>query len=60
MANCLEKYRLFILSTFEDLKEKCNKTIQAILTINYFPISMEMFDAVDDDRWKIIKEAIDS
>ena len=59
--NHLEKKDLFFISsTYEDLKEECNKAIQAILTMNQFPIGMEMFSADDDDQWKIIKEAIDS
>lgn len=61
MVNRLEKkYQFFISSTYEDLKEERNKAIQAILTMNQFPIGMEMFSAADDDQWKIIKEAIDS
>lgn len=61
VVNRLEKkYQFFISSIYEDLKEECNKAIQAILTMNQFPIGMEMFSAADDDQWKIIKEAIDS
>ena len=55
-----KKYQFFISSTYEDLKKERNKAIQAILTMNQFPIGMEMFSAADDDQWKIIKEAIDS
>ena len=55
-----KKYQFFISSTYEDLKEERNKAIQAILTMNQFPIGMEMFSVADDDQWKIIKEAIDS
>lgn len=38
-----KKYQFFISSTYEDLKEERNKAIQAILTMNQFPIGMEMF-----------------
>ncbi len=55
-----KKYQFFISSTYEDLKEERTKAIQAILTMNQFPIGMEMFSAANDDQWKIIKEAIDS
>lgn len=55
-----KKYQFFISSTYEDLKKERNKAIQAILTMNQFPIGMEMFSVADDDQWKIIKEAIDS
>lgn len=43
-----KKYQFFISSTYEDLKEERNKAIQAILTMNQFPIGMEMFSAADD------------
>lgn len=55
-----KKYQFFISSTYEDLKEERNKAIQAILTMNQFPIGMEMFSAANEDQWQIIKEAIDS
>lgn len=55
-----KKYQFFISSTYEDLKEERDVAIHAILTMNQFPIGMEMFSAADDDQWQIIKEAIDS
>lgn len=55
-----KKYQFFVSSTYEDLKEERDVAIHAILTMNQFPIGMEMFSAADDDQWQIIKEAIDS
>lgn len=55
-----KKYQFFVSSTYEDLKEERSKAIQTILTMNQFPVGMEMFSAADDDQWKIIQEAIDS
>ena len=55
-----KKYQFFISSTYEDLKEERDIAIHAILTMNQFPIGMEMFSAADDDQWQIIKDAIDS
>lgn len=55
-----KKYQFFVSSTYEDLKEERDIAIHAILTMNQFPIGMEMFSAADDDQWQIIKEAIDS
>lgn len=54
------KYQFFVSSTYEDLKEERDIAIHAILTMNQFPVGMEMFSAADDDQWQIIKEAIDS
>lgn len=53
-----KKYQFFISSTYEDLKEERNKAIQAILTMNQFPIGMEMFSAADDDQWKSSKKQL--
>ena len=55
-----KKYQIFISSTYEDLKEERNAAIRAILTMNQFPIGMEMFCAANEEQWKIIKETIDS
>lgn len=55
-----KKYQFFVSSTYEDLKEERDIAIHAILTMNQFPVGMEMFSAADDDQWQIIKEAIDS
>lgn len=55
-----KKFQFFVSSTYEDLKEERDVAIHAILTMNQFPIGMEMFSAADDDQWQIIKEAIDS
>lgn len=55
-----KKYQIFISSTYEDLKEERDAAIHTILTMNQFPIGMEMFSAANEEQWKIIKEAIDS
>lgn len=54
-----KKYQFFISSTYEDLKEERNAAIHAILTMNQFPVGMEMFSAANEEQWQIIKEAID-
>lgn len=54
-----KKYQIFISSTYEDLKEERKKAIEAILTMNHFPVGMEMFSAADDEQWEIIRETID-
>lgn len=55
-----KKYQFFISSTYEDLKEERQAAIQAVLTLNQFPVGMEMFSAADEEQWGIITEAIDS
>ena len=55
-----KKYQFFISSTYEDLKDERDAAVYAILTMEQFPIGMEMFSAADDDQWQIIKQAIDS
>lgn len=54
-----KKYQIFISSTYEDLKEERKKVIEAILTMNHFPVGMEMFSAADEEQWEIISETID-
>ena len=49
-----KKYQIFISSTYEDLKEERKKVIEAILTMNHFPVGMEMFSAADEEQWEII------
>lgn len=55
-----KKYQIFISSTYEDLKEERKKVQDTILSMYQFPIGMEMFSAVDEDQWEIIRETIDS
>lgn len=37
-----KKYQFFVSSTYEDLKEERDIAIHAILTMNQFPVGMEM------------------
>lgn len=55
-----KKYQFFISSTYEDLKEERMKVISAVLSMNQFPVGMEMFSAADEGQWQIIKETIDT
>lgn len=54
-----KKYQIFISSTYEDLKEERKKAIEAILTMNHFPVGMEMFSTADEEQWEFISEEID-
>lgn len=55
-----KKYQIFISSTFEDLQEERNAVVKAILKMKHFPVGMEMFNAGNDQQWKIITDRIDS
>ena len=55
-----KKYQIFISSTYIDLVEARAKVREAILSIQHFPVGMEMFQAADEDQWEIIQETIDS
>lgn len=53
-------YRVFVSSTFEDLKEERKAVTQALLEMECFPAGMELFQASDDSQWELIKKVIDS
>ena len=55
-----KKYQIFISSTFKDLKNARLKVRDAILSMYHFPVGMEMFGAVDEDQWEVIKRDIDA
>ena len=55
-----KKYQVFISSTFKDLKPARLKVRDAILSMYHFPVGMEMFGALDEDQWEVIKRDIDA
>ena len=55
-----KKYQIFISSTFKDLKNARLKVRDAILSMYHFPVGMEMFGALDEDQWDVIKRDIDA
>lgn len=55
-----KKYQIFISSTFKDLKNARLKVRDAILSMYHFPVGMEMFGALDEDQWNVIKRDIDA
>ena len=55
-----KKYQIFISSTFKDLKTARLKVRDAILSMYHFPVGMEMFGALDEDQWEVIKRDIDA
>lgn len=52
-------YRIFISSTYEDLKEFRFSALQAILDSECVPLGMEMFPSNDEEQLTYIKRIID-
>lgn len=55
-----KKYQIFISSTYKDLIEERRKVQDTILSMNHFPVGMELFSADDDEQWDVIKRTIDT
>ena len=55
-----KKYQVFISSTYKGLIEARAKVRDAILSMYYFPVGMELFGAANEEQWQIISETIDS
>ena len=55
-----KKYQVFIISTFDDLKEHRDAVVKAVLQLGHLPVGMEMFNAGDQTQWETIKSYIDS
>src|SRR6267378_2581740 len=51
-------YKVFVSSTFRDLREERSEVQKALLKLNCLPIGMELFPAADDETWEFIKEQI--
>jgi hypothetical protein len=54
-----KRYQVFISSTFKDLVDERQATLKAVLEIDHMPAGMELFPAVDDTAWELIKDVID-
>jgi len=51
-------YKVFVSSTFQDLREERAEVQKALLKLNCFPVVMELFPAADDETWDFIKDQI--
>jgi len=51
-------YKVFVSSTFRDLREERAEVQKALLKLNCLPVGMELFPAADDDTWDFIKDQI--
>ena len=52
-------YRVFVSSTFEDLREERQEVMKALLRVNCIPCGMELFPAASEDQWTLIERVID-
>ena len=53
-------YRIFVSSTYIDLKKERETIIQSILQLGHYPICMETFVASQDHQMDFIKEQLDT
>jgi len=51
-------HRVFVSSTYEDLREERAEVQKALLMLDCFPVGMELFTADDDETWEFIKRQI--
>lgn len=55
-----KKYQIFISSTYTDLIDERKYVQDVILSMNHFPVGMELFSAASEEQWDIIKRTIDT
>jgi hypothetical protein len=51
-------YKVFVSSTYEDLRDERAEVQKALLKLNCLPVGMELFPAADDETWEFIKTQI--
>lgn len=59
MGDNIKKYQIFISSTYKDLIEEREEAVKAILLMDNIPSGMEMFSALDNEQFEVIKKVID-
>jgi putative proteasome-type protease len=52
-------YKVFVSSTFEDLREERSAVQKGLLQLGCLPVGMELFPAADEETWNFIKSQID-
>lgn len=53
-----KKYQFFISSIYEDLKVEREKAIFTILSMEQFPVGMELFSDADENQWDVISRRL--
>jgi hypothetical protein len=52
-------YKVFVSSTYEDLREERAAVQKGLLLLGCLPVGMELFPAADEETWSFIKSQID-
>jgi hypothetical protein len=52
-------YKVFVSSTYEDLREERAAVQKGLLQLGCLPVGMELFPAADEETWNFIKSQID-
>jgi hypothetical protein len=52
-------YKVFVSSTYDDLREERAVVQKALLQLDCFPVGMELFPAADEETWNFITSQID-
>ena len=53
-----KRYRVFISSTYSDLKDERDRVFQTLLGMDCMPAGMELFPALDEEQLKFIKRRL--
>ncbi|HEX8524754.1 MAG TPA: DUF4062 domain-containing protein [Tepidisphaeraceae bacterium] len=54
-----KRFQVFVSSTYTDLKEERRAVIEALLELDCFPATMEVFPAANEAVWSLISRVID-
>jgi hypothetical protein len=52
-------FKVFVSSTYDDLREERGVVQRALLQLNCLPVGMELFPAADEETWEFIKSQVD-
>ena len=52
-------YKVFVSSTYDDLREERAAVQRALLQLDCLPVGMELFPAADEETWEFIKSQIE-
>lgn len=55
-----KRYQVFISSTFVDLKDERQAVLKAVLELDQMPAGMELFPAIDESAWQLIRDVIEA